>query len=100
VGAVATPLLLLVAVAVANPLKAAPAPLLGAVKVTVTPLTGFPCWFFTMASSGVAKAVLTVALCGVPELALILEGVEDAFTTNVTAPECCNAPDTPVMVTV
>src|SRR5580698_4337610 len=39
-GAVATPLALVMAVAVADPLKAAVAPLPGAVKVTVTPASG------------------------------------------------------------
>jgi hypothetical protein len=74
VGAVATPLLLVVAVAVADPLNFALAPLLGAVKVTVTPLTRFPPLSFTVACRAVANAVLMVMLCGVPALAVTLAG--------------------------
>jgi hypothetical protein len=72
VEAVATPLLLVVAVVVADPPNAALAPLLGAVNVTVTPLTGLLLASFTVACSAVPNAVLTVALCGVPALAAML----------------------------
>jgi hypothetical protein len=60
-GAVATPLELVTAVAVADPLNVALAPLDGAVNVTVTPITG-PLPFVTVACSGVPKFVLIVAL--------------------------------------
>jgi hypothetical protein len=41
----------------------------GAVKVTATPLTGLPKLSVTVATSGLAKAVLITALCGVPLVA-------------------------------
>lgn len=60
-------------VAVFTPLAKAPlAPLAGAVKVTVTPLTGLLNESFTVACSWVANAVLTAALCGVPAVAVML----------------------------
>jgi hypothetical protein len=71
-SAVATPLLLVVAVAVAEPAKVPLAPLPGAVNVTTTPLTGLLLASFTVACSAVANAVLTVALCGVPAVAVML----------------------------
>ena len=74
VGAVATPLLFVVAVAVADPPNAALAPLLGAVNVTVAPLTGLLLASFTVACRADGNAVLMVTLCGVPELAAMLAG--------------------------
>ncbi len=71
-GAVATPLALVVAVAVAEPPKVPLAPPAGAVKVTVAPLTGLPPASFTVACSAVANTVLTAALWGVPALAAML----------------------------
>jgi hypothetical protein len=65
---------LVTAVAVADAPNSALAPLAGAANVTVTPLNGFPPESFTVAWSAVAKAVLTVALCGVPAVAVILAG--------------------------
>src|SRR5947209_1071069 len=59
-------------VTTAPPGKVAPAPLPGAAKVTLTPDTGLPNWSLTVATSGAAKAVLTVALCGVPEATTML----------------------------
>ena len=50
------------------------APVPGAVNVTVTPETGLPPETFTVATSGAAKAVLTVVLCGVPLVAVMLAG--------------------------
>jgi len=73
--AVATPLLLVVAVAVAEPPKVPLAPLPGAVNVTTAPLTGLLLASFTVACSAVANAVLTVALCGVPAVAVMLAAV-------------------------
>jgi hypothetical protein len=59
---------------VADKPNAALAPLAGTVKVTVTPLTGFPPESFTVAWSAVKKAVLTVVLCGAPAVAVMLAG--------------------------
>ena len=71
IGAVATPDAFVVAV-FTPPAKVPLAPLVGAANVTVTPLTGLLKASFTVACSWVAKAVLTVALCGVPAVAVIL----------------------------
>ena len=70
-GAVAKPFVPVTAVTVADPANVPLAPLAGAVKVTVAPLTGLLFESFTVACRGVAKAVPSVALCGVPPLALI-----------------------------
>ena len=51
------------------------APLVGAVNVTVAPLTGLLKESLTVACSGAVNAVLTVALCGVPAVAVILAAV-------------------------
>ena len=76
VGAVPTPLLLVVAVVVVNPPLNVPlAPLPGAVNVTVTPLTGLLLASFTVAAMAVAKLVFTAVLCGVPDVAVMLAGV-------------------------
>src|SRR5580765_1598830 len=72
IGAVATPLLLVTAVAVADPLKRALAPLVGAVKVTVTPAIGLLLASRTVACRAVAKVLLTAALCGVPAVAAMV----------------------------
>ena len=71
---VATPEELVVAV-FTPPAKVPDAPLVGAVKVTVTPLTAFPSESFTVALSRLAKAVPTLALCGVPPVAVIEAGL-------------------------
>jgi hypothetical protein len=60
----ARPLASVVALAAGN---VAPAPLPGAVKVTVTPGTGLLLVSFTIATSGLAKAVLIVAPWADPE---------------------------------
>ena len=75
VGAVATPLLLVVAVAVNEPLKLALAPEPGAVNVTVTPLTGLFDASRTVACRAVANAVLIAVLCGVPAVALTVAAI-------------------------
>jgi hypothetical protein len=76
-GAVATPLELVVTVAVA-PLPGAAnvplAPVEGAVNVTVALLTRFPLPSFTVTAKFVVKAVLIVVLCGVPAVAVMLAG--------------------------
>jgi len=74
VAEVATPLAFVTAV-FTPPAKLPLAPVPGAVNVTVTPETGFPPLSFTVATSGAAKAVLMVALCGVPLVAVMLAGV-------------------------
>jgi len=71
-GAVAVPLALVTAVAVADPPNLPLAPLAGAVNVTVTPLNGLLLASFTVACSAVPYAVLTTALCGVPAVAAML----------------------------
>lgn len=69
-GEVAMPVTPVMAVTVAEPLKVPLAPLVGAAKVTVAPLTGLLFESFTAACRDVAKAVPSVALCGVPAVAL------------------------------
>jgi hypothetical protein len=65
---VATPFAFVVSVSVFVPLLNVPlAPVVGAVKVTATPLTGLVPLLTTVATNGVANAVLIAALCwGVP----------------------------------
>ncbi len=73
----AIPVVPVMAVTVAEPLKVPLAPPAGAAKVTVTPLWGLLFESFTVACRGVAKVAPTVALCGVPPVALteIVTGV-------------------------
>jgi hypothetical protein len=89
-----------VAVAVADPLKAALAPVGGAVKVTVTPLSGWLPASLTDACSAVAKAVLTVALCGVPAVAVTLNGGPSTTTVLESAKAAPAATPATVAVTV
>ena len=49
----------------------ADAPVAGAAKVTVTPLSGLPAASLTSTCSGTAKGARTVVLCGVPPLVTI-----------------------------
>ena len=70
-AAVAIPCALVVAV-FTPPANVPLAPLPGAAKVTVTPLTGLLNESLTVACSCVAYAVFTVALCGVPAVAVML----------------------------
>jgi hypothetical protein len=72
VVAVATPLALVLAVVVSDPAKLPLAPDAGAEKVTVTPLTGLLPASFTVACRAVAKAVLMMVLCGVPNVVVML----------------------------
>jgi hypothetical protein len=88
--AVATPWALVVAVFTA-PANVPLAPLVGAVNVTVTPLIGLLPVSFTMAWSWVANAVLIVALCGVPAVAVMLAGAPAKFVREKFA-----AAETPV----
>jgi hypothetical protein len=72
VGAVAMPLAFVVAVAVDDPLNAPPGPEVGAVNVTMTPLTGLPAASSTVACKAVAKAVPAGLVCALPPVAAIL----------------------------
>src|SRR5260370_14170119 len=67
-GAVATPWAFVAAV-FTPPANVPLAPLAGAAKVTIAPLTGLFTESFTVACSGVGKAVLAPVLCGVPAVA-------------------------------
>src|SRR6202048_3063054 len=80
VGEVATPDAFVMAVAVLPPpTRGALGPVEGAVKETITPLSGLPPASFTIAASGLANAVLTEALCGVPPIAVIDELPDRVF---------------------
>ena len=70
---VATPELLLTAV-FTPPANVPDAPLLGAVKVTVTPLTGLPPASFTVTCRRSENAVLIAVLCESPFETLIEAG--------------------------
>ena len=72
-AAVATPCALVVAV-FTPPAKVPLAPLAGAVNVTVMPLAGLFDASLTVACSWVVNAVLIVAVCGVPAVAVIFAG--------------------------
>ena len=83
---VATPLTLVTATFTFSPPMNVPLALLtGAVNVTVTPLTALPPASFTIACSGVAKAMLTVVLCGVPPVAVIVAGAVAVFVSEKLA---------------
>jgi hypothetical protein len=74
VADVATPLAFVVAV-FTPPANVPLAPLVGAVNVTTTPLTGLFPASLTVACSGTANVVLTVVLCGAPPVAVTLAGL-------------------------
>lgn len=79
-GAVATPLAFVAAVTVVTlPVKLPLAPVVGAVNVTVTPLTGLLPASFTVACRAVANAVLTGALCPDPAVAAMLAAAPAVF---------------------
>jgi hypothetical protein len=83
---VATPLALVVAVTVVPPLvppaKVPLAPVDGAVKVTVALFTGFPPPSVTLVCKLLVKAVLIVALCGVPAVAAMFAGGPAMFVNE------------------
>ena len=83
-AAVATPLTFVIAV-FTPPANVPLAPLVGAAKVTVTPLTGLLKESLTVACSCVPNAVLIVALCGVPAVAVIVEGLPATPPAALTA---------------
>ena len=83
VGAVATPLLFVVAVAVVTPPTNVPlAALDGAVNVTVAPRTGLLLASWSVAARAVRKLVFTVTLCGVPAVAVMLAVDPDPAVAN------------------
>src|SRR5260370_38703962 len=76
-GAVATPLEFVFTMG--EPPNVPPAPEPGGAKVTGVLATRFPPASFTVACSVVAKAVLMVALWGVPAVAVMLAGAPVVF---------------------
>jgi len=82
--AVATPVALVVAIVVFVPLAKVPlAPVVGAVKVTLTPETGLLLASFTVTARRVPNALVTCADCGVvPLLAVICVGVPVLFVSE------------------
>ena len=71
----------------------------GAVKVTVTPTDGLPAASRTTTCSGVTKAVPTCADCGVPPVAVMLEGGPEVLVREKNA-ESAPSPATPPMLAV
>ena len=94
IAAVAIPCAFVVAV-FTPPANVPLAPLAGAAKVTVAPLTGLFVESFTVACSCTENAVLTDALCGVPAVAVIVNaGAEPVAGLNAAkaAPQLSDAP--------
>ena len=60
------------------------APEVGAVNVTVTPLTGLLAASFTVTCNSAPKTVVTAADCGVPPVAVIDVGAPAAFVRENT----------------
>ena len=79
----------------AEPVKVPLAPLVGAAKLTEVPLTGLLLASLTVACSAVANAVPTVALCGVPAVAVMTDAVPALFVRLKLA-----GVDTPATVAV
>jgi len=65
------------------PAKDPLAPLVGAAKATIAPVTGLPPESFTVATSGNPKAVPMPAVCGVPLVAVMDAGVACAAMVSV-----------------
>jgi hypothetical protein len=87
-GEVATPLALVVTVAVAPAPGAANVPLApvdGAVNVTLAPLTGLLPLSLTVACKAVGKAVLITMLCGVPAVGVMAAGGPERFVSENAA---------------
>jgi hypothetical protein len=80
---------LVVAVAVrplfVPPVKVPLAPLDGALNVTVAPFTRFPLASLTVTPNALAKAVLIVVFCGVPDVAVMLAGAPALFVSEKEA---------------
>src|SRR5262249_48225736 len=87
------PAALVVTVALAAKVPEAPEP--GAANVTDAPATGLPKASATLACKAVANAVLIVALCGVPALALMPAAAPAVFVSAKLADEVA-----PVVVAV
>src|SRR5579872_86143 len=68
------------------PAKLPLAPLDGTLKVTVSPLIGFPSVSLSTTAKGAAKAVRIVALCGVPLTVAMLVGQSNARLYAFTLP--------------
>ena len=83
-AAVATPDPFVVAV-FTPPAKVPLAPLPGAANVTIAPLTGLLNESLTVACNCVANAVLIVALCGVPAVAVMLAAAPAKFVSEKLA---------------
>jgi hypothetical protein len=98
VAEVATPDALVVAV-FTLPANVPPAPLEGAVNVTVSPAIPLPPTSFTVAARCVAKAVLTGVLWGVPVVAVIEDGDPAVLVSAKFAAADASKPGT-VAVTV
>jgi hypothetical protein len=81
---IATPDALVVAV-LTPPVNVPLAPLVGAVNVTIEPLTALPPESFTVATSGNAKALLITAVCGVPLVAEIVDVVPPVLVSEKLA---------------
>ena len=76
----ATPLALVVSVSYDVPFANVPlAPVVGAVKITDTPLTGFESLSTTVATRGAVNTEPTVAACGVPPVAAIIAAAPTMF---------------------
>src|SRR5579862_4195345 len=73
----------------------ADAPVAGAAKLTVTPLSGLPEASLTSTCSGAAKGARTVVLCGVPAMAVI---VDAAPAVIVKALLCADTSEVPTAV--
>ena len=86
-GEVANPALLVIAV-FPEQAKVPLAPLVGALKVTSTPDTGSPEESFTVAARALAKALATVALCGVPLVAAMVAGTCGSLIVRMTGTVC------------
>lgn len=77
---------MVVTVAVVPPPAKVPlGPFAGAVKVTLTPLSGFALPSFTSATNGAAKGVLICALCEPPPVAVIDPGTPAVFVSENAA---------------
>jgi hypothetical protein len=79
---VAMPLALLTAVL--PQAKVPLAPLIGALNVTSTPETGFDEASRTVATNGFTKFLVTVAVCGVPLVAVMVAGMCGSVIVRVT----------------
>src|SRR5208283_5880199 len=103
------PLEFVVSVSVPVPFANAPlAPVAGAANVTVAPVTGYWLLSTTVATSGAPNAVLTLALCRDPLVAVIDAAGPDEFVrlklvvavTPATEAVTVSAPSVPLAVNI